>query len=183
VRNHDKDYGEKEARETSLASNASKVVTAKDEAHAHASSSSSHASSSASKVVTAKDEAHAHASSSEKDSHEMALAPRTSKASKKVAPHDPTVIQHAAQSSHAKAQKDSHVEAKEGLKSIVVAKVKDVHRVERGIQNGAMNNAALAPSTAIQHAALTPSLNWAQTHHNTLLWAKKLGAKALVGPH
>ena len=164
MRNHDKNYGEKEARETALASNASTVVTAKD----------------------SKDEAHAHA---EKDSREMALAPRTSnKASKNVAPHDPTAIQHATQSSHAKAQKDLHVEAKEKFKSIasvhkVVAKVKDVHRVDREIQNGAKDNAVLAPSTVNQHAALAPSRNWAQKHHNTLLWAKKLGAKALVGHH
>lgn len=155
VRDHGKDYGEKEARETSLASNASKVV--------HASSSSS----------------------SEKDTREMALAPRTSKASKKVAPQ--TAIQHTALSSHAKAQKDSHVEAKEKFKSIAAEQKvveEDVHHVEREIQNGAKNNAALAPSTAIQHAALAPSLiNWSQKHQNTFLWAKKLGEEALVGSH
>ena len=114
---------------------------------------------------------HHNADYGEKEARETALASRVSSAVS------------------VSAKDDSHVKAKEEFMSIAAEQnvvAKDVHRVEREMQktkNGATNNAALAPSTAILPAVLAPSLKWAQKHQNTLLWAEKLGAKALVGPH
>jgi hypothetical protein len=66
-------------------------------------------------------------------------------------------LAHKAQSSHAKAQEVSHVKAKEEFKSIAAEQkvvAKDVHRVEREIQNGAKNN-GYETSTGYLEAGVT----------------------------